>query len=148
MVNVFGVDSGVDIWWGYSQLRHRVPYTMVFLMDFSASAFHFHADSDPDLDLEHIELSSSTKLWVRLFISHKRGSRSSSDILRIRIQLFNFDVAPESSYLQRYGSGSGYSRLCGFGEALWLSFWSDYKLRDKKKDHRTHSEKSSIRYGD
>ncbi len=25
-----GVDSGVDIRWGYSQLRHRVPYTMFF----------------------------------------------------------------------------------------------------------------------
>ncbi len=25
-----GLDSGVDIRWGYSELRHRVPYTMVF----------------------------------------------------------------------------------------------------------------------
>jgi hypothetical protein len=30
MVNVFGVDSGVDIRRGYSQLRHRAPYTMFF----------------------------------------------------------------------------------------------------------------------
>ncbi len=25
-----GVDSGVDIRWGYSQLQHKVPYTMFF----------------------------------------------------------------------------------------------------------------------
>ncbi len=30
MVQVWGVDSGVDIRWVYSQLRHRVPYTMFF----------------------------------------------------------------------------------------------------------------------
>ncbi len=30
MVNVSGVDSGVDTRWGYSQLRQRVPYTMFF----------------------------------------------------------------------------------------------------------------------
>ncbi len=31
-----GVDSGVDIRWGYSQLRHRVQHT-IFFFEFSAS---------------------------------------------------------------------------------------------------------------
>ena len=33
MVNVLRVDSGVDIRWAYSQLRHRVPHTPCFSLD-------------------------------------------------------------------------------------------------------------------
>ncbi len=33
-----GVESGVDIRWGYSQLRHRVPYTPCFSLDWASDA--------------------------------------------------------------------------------------------------------------
>ncbi len=39
MVTVLGVDSGVDIRGGYSQLRHRVTYTIFFFV-FGLSSSH------------------------------------------------------------------------------------------------------------
>ncbi len=33
-----GVEFGVDIRWGYSQLRHRVPYTPCFSLDSASDA--------------------------------------------------------------------------------------------------------------
>ncbi len=83
-IKCVGVDSGVDIRWGYSQLRHRVPYT-------DTPCFSLDSASDKRTEIPHVKNICFKKYILHLVRAHSHLSCSHRAFLISMNSLFEGD---------------------------------------------------------